>query len=102
MQRDRTNKEEYTYHFDCSDYSKEIISNAFDLGIRGYYVRIEWSEPPGHAIVAFNTTDRGLVFFESQTDKEMDVAIGIRYWRDNVRRSRPGYDDTIIQYELVG
>jgi len=39
----------------------------------------------GHAIVAFDTTDRGLIFVEPQTDKiHEDLDAGDSYWDETI------------------
>jgi hypothetical protein len=101
LRRDATDRIDYHLgSFVCHDYSTTVKVNAFKEGIHCYYVSLEFPEPPGHAIVAFNTTDRGLVFFEPQEDKEMDVDLGIRYFRDNGNYV-VDYDDTIVGFDLV-
>ncbi|GAG55625.1 unnamed protein product [marine sediment metagenome] len=105
LRTDRTDSKKYTSNFVCFDFAIAVKKNAFERGIRCYYVRLVFTEPPGHAIVAFNTTDRGLVFFESQSDEEMDVDIGVRYWRDNIRVSKLDSDrsctETCQPYHIV-
>jgi len=101
LRKDQTDKEEYLIGaFICDDYSRTVKNNAFYYGIHCFYVSLKFPEPPGHALIAFNTTDRGLVFFEPQSDDEMDVEVGIRYWRDN-GRYKIDYDDTIVRLELI-
>lgn len=102
LRRDKTDRADYLLgSFKCSDFAQTIKTNAAKEGIHCYYVSIDFPEPPGHAIIAFNTTDKGLLFFEPQSDKKMEVDIGVKYWRDNIDRARPEHDDTIIQYELI-
>ncbi|MGP3668260.1 MAG: hypothetical protein ACKD6N_06990 [Candidatus Bathyarchaeota archaeon] len=33
-----------------------------------------------HALVVFETMDKGLVFIEPQVDREVKVGVGVRYW----------------------
>ena len=59
----------------CSDFAAQVNSNAEAGGIRAAYVRIR-SKEWGHAVVAFETVDRGLIFIEPQSDKEAELVIG--------------------------
>jgi len=59
----------------CSDFAAQVNSNAEAGGIRAAYVRIR-SKKWGHAVVAFETVDRGLIFIEPQSDKEAGLVIG--------------------------
>jgi len=102
LRRDKTDSTEYILgSFKCSDFAQTVKTNAAKEGIHCYYVNIDFPEPPGHAIIAFNTTDKGMVFFEPQSDEKMEVYIGVRYWKDNINRARPDYDDTIVYYGLI-
>ena len=65
----------------CSDFAADLNHNAEVKGIRVAYVRIR-SEKWGHAVVAFETVDRGLIFIEPQSDKEAKLVIGEPFpWR---------------------
>ncbi|GAJ00677.1 unnamed protein product, partial [marine sediment metagenome] len=59
----------------CFNFAAELNNNAEANGIRAAYVRIR-AEKWGHALVAFETTDRGIVFIEPQSDREVELAIG--------------------------
>lgn len=100
IKNDETDREWYISGiFDDHDFAQKVKDNAFKHGIHCYYVELQFAEPPGHAIVAFNTMDRGLVFYEPQTDECVIVEIGIRYWRD--RGLNTNRDDSIIGIEFV-
>ena len=74
--RDKTDASPFiTGSYVCSDFAAEVNHNAEASGIRVAYVRIR-SEKWGHAVVAFETVDRGLVFIEPQSDKEVKLVIG--------------------------
>ncbi len=95
----------------CMDYSTIVINNAEAAGIRAAIVLIEYEpylgvESPGHAIVAFDTTDRGLVFVEPQSDETAYPTIGER-WQDAIPLP-PGYywlpspaDDVVEEIQVV-
>ena len=53
--------------YNCVDFSAQLSNNAEANGIRVAYVRLR-SEKWAHVVVAFETTDRGLIFIEPQSD----------------------------------
>jgi hypothetical protein len=54
----------------------------------------------GHTIVAFDTTDRGLIYIEPQFDQEVKLVVGRSYSQLNNFTSAPR-DDTIKRYLVV-
>ena len=38
-----------------------------------------------HAVVAFNTTDRGLIFIKPQTDAAIDIKVGGYYQNQEIK-----------------
>lgn len=89
--------------FVCADYAERLHNNAEKAGIRAGYVVIEFaSGTPGHAINAFNTTDRGLIYVDDtgttdpspcSADKTADVEVGRSYIPESVFPC-PGYSLT--------
>ena len=74
--------------------------NAEAAGIRCAVVELRYTSAQGHLIVAFNTIDRGLVYFEPQSDEQAKPAIGLRYYTTIIPApgyyySPPAEDDTI-------
>lgn len=75
----------------CADFARDVYNNAEKAGIRAAFVGIEFTgTKEGHALNAFMTTDKGLVFIDctgleaSQTglvnnDKIVNVKIAIDY-----------------------
>lgn len=63
----------YLDYYVCLHFTSDLIHNAIDKEIRCGYVQLtfydsvydDWS---GHAIVAFDTVDRGVIFVEPQND----------------------------------
>jgi hypothetical protein len=91
-----------TDEFVCHDFAAQVSYNARLKNIRCAYVLIDFLDPNvvGHAIVAFKTTDRGLVYVESQTDEEVRLAVGTHYWSTVITKNGlpylpPDYDDTV-------
>jgi hypothetical protein len=54
-----------TAPFVCSDFAETLHNNAEAAGLRAAYVGIDFSDSAvGHAVNAFQTTDKGLVFID--------------------------------------
>ncbi len=87
--------------YNCFNYTAELNNNADAAGIRAAYVRIrgrEWA----HAIVAFETVDRGLIFIEPQSDAEVKMTLGEPYpWRQVGATSSLGYSEAITELQLI-
>jgi hypothetical protein len=97
LARDKIDEREYIIdEYVCHHFSVDVKANSVREGIRCAYVFIGFPEI-AHAIVAFYTTDRGLVFIEPQLDAIANPVIGKSYW-ESVGRLRPtDYDDTVIR-----
>lgn len=83
------------------NFAADLNNNAEANGIRAAYVRIrsgEWE----HAIVAFETTDKGLIFIEPQSDREVELVVGKPYpWeRVGAIKTAKG-DDVIAEIQLI-
>jgi len=107
LRRDKTNLTKYDKtNYNCTDYSAGVINNAESEGIRAAFVRIGHNGP-GHTIVAFETTDKGIVYFEPQTDEKVNPVVGKRWYQCVIPISTdyyyepPNYDDTIINIKLI-
>lgn len=107
LRRDKTDlkpyiKDEYT----CFNFSADVNNNAELEGIRAAFVIIDYPQPPGHAIVAFETVDRGLIFIEPQSDDKVKLVIGKRFHQCIVPKPGyyylpPPYDDTVVGFRLI-
>ncbi len=94
LRKDRTDRNRYVDDsYVCSHFSRDVGNNAEEEGWRCAFVELRLSEG-GHAIIAFNTIDKGLLFFEPQFDNEVSVIVGKSYSRLNDYQE-PDYDDTI-------
>jgi hypothetical protein len=99
--QDRTDSKKYVKDlFNCTDFTAEVVNNAEVRGIRCGMVDLFFPEGYGHTIVAFETTDKGLVFVEPQFDMEVQLIVGKSYSLTN-EFSSPGNDDTIKRYLIV-
>jgi hypothetical protein len=73
LKSDQTDRNEYTSDFNCISFTNNIKENANKKGIRCAIVSFDLvgvNKSIGHAINAFETTDRGIVYFDPQTDGE--------------------------------
>ena len=103
---DKTDKNKYVEDtYVCSHYARDVCNNAEAQGLRCAFVNIRYPEA-GHSIIAFNTIDIGLVYFDSQTDDRVKPVIGERYYK--CVEPKPGYyyekpmhDDTIMDILII-
>ena len=81
-----------TYHnkynapgYVCVQFAMDVVSNANRAGIAAHVVYLKfvppaipgWKGPfPGHVIVGFPTTDRGVVYYDPQMGSEVTIAVG--------------------------
>ncbi len=99
LRTDRTDRNQYEDDsYICSHFSRDVCNNAEAEGWRCAFVELRYSDS-GHSIVAFDTIDRGMVYFEPQFDDEVRVEIGRRYSQLN-GYIIPYWDD-VIQDILV-
>ena len=70
LAEDKTDERDYVLgDFVCGSFAQDVHNNAEKAGIRAAWVAIDLANKPvGHAINAFNTTDRGMVFTDSTGD----------------------------------
>lgn len=68
IQEDETDENEYIKdEYVCVDFASDVNNNAQEEGIRTAFVDIRF-ESGAHAILAFQTVDRGLIYVEPQND----------------------------------
>ena len=97
---DLTDRKTYVIDvYDCKHFSRDVNNAAQEKGLRCAIVLIRFPDAPGHMLVAFQTTDQGIVFIEPQNDRKMKVEKGVRYWRDN--RFYSEINDTIVDIVIV-
>jgi hypothetical protein len=101
---DNTNSHLYnTDTYNCANFSADVAANAAKMNIRCGFVNVSFIDG-AHAIVVFNTTDKGIIFVEPQSDVEMNLQIGKKYWQSAINHSyaNPGtYDDTVVKYIII-
>ena len=104
LARDTTDSKPYIEgEYVCSDFSAEVNNNAEAKGIRAAFViiRLPQEVPAEHALIAFETKDKGLIFIEPQLDKVVKLAIGQHYWPLVGRTIPTDYDDTIVEIQII-
>lgn len=85
LKEDDTDSKEWTKDYDCTQFSHEVVRNAVDSGIFACIVTIDLDVPSnkyeysGHDIIAFDTVDHGLQYFEPQNDKNVYMSIDMNY-----------------------
>ena len=100
LKRDKTDKNEYDEEtYVCSHFAREVCNNAEAAGLRCAFVTIRYPDG-GHSIIAFETIDEGLVYFDAQSDDRARPVIGKRYYqcvepKPGYYYDEPSFDDTI-------
>ena len=81
LERDDTDEIPYTEKsFDCSGYAITLRDRAWRYGIRSAYVEIGFYRNEGHALNAFETTDKGLIYVDdTEADQIAYVKMGEPY-----------------------
>jgi len=99
IEKDSTDSLSYRDDFDCTRFAAAFKQNAFEEGLRCYYVNVYFQGSTGHSIVAFDTVDRGMIFIEPQHDKEVNLNKGSSYCKINDLQGTT--DDVIVDYILI-
>ncbi len=89
----------------CTHFARDVCNNAEAEGLRCAYVGLIYPEG-GHAIIAFNTIDEGLVFFDPQSDERTTPIVGKRYYeclepKSGYYYEEPSHDDTIMDILVI-
>ncbi len=109
LRKDKTDENKYvedTYGvYVCSHFVRDIGNNAEEAGLRSAFVELRYLEG-GHAIIAFDTIDKGLVYFEPQTDERVRPVVGKRYYQSiepkpGYHYEKPALDDTIMDILVI-
>jgi len=65
LREDKTDKNLYVSgEYECGNFAQELHNNAEATGIRTAFVAIHYYNADSHAVNAFKTTDRGLVYVD--------------------------------------
>ncbi len=100
LKRDKTDSREYVEDtYVCSHFARDVCNNAEVQGFRCAFVELRYPEG-GHAIIALETIDGGLVYFDPQTDERVNPVLGKPYYKCVVPKpgcyyEKPSFEDTI-------
>ncbi len=99
---DSTDKNKYVDGlYTCYNFALDFRLRAQTAGYTCGFVVLYFPSGRSHSLNCFNTTDRGLIFIEPQTDDVVSMIIGEPYWGGR-RLERPiGYDDTIKEFLIL-
>ena len=106
LRKDKTNLNEYVENtYVCSHFARDVCNNAEAEGLRCAFVELRYPET-GHVIIAFETIDEGLVYFDAGTDERAKPVVGKRYYKcvepkPGYYYEKPSYDDTIIDILVI-
>ena len=76
---DPTNRNEFMPNqYECRHFATQVSNNAEAAGLRCAFVLLGYKIGQ-HAVIAFDTTDRGLVYIEPQTDSRIHPEVGGKY-----------------------
>lgn len=77
--KDTTSRKSFILNkYECRHFATEVDNNAQAAGWQCGFALLCYARGQ-HAVVAFNTTDRGLIFIEPQTDAVINVKVGGTY-----------------------
>lgn len=77
--RDPTSRNEFVLnHYECRHFATDVNNNAEAEGLRCAFVLLCFDRGQ-HAVVAFDTTDEGLIYIEPQTDAAIHPEVGGKY-----------------------
>ncbi|MDI6814647.1 MAG: hypothetical protein QMC90_00975 [Dehalococcoidales bacterium] len=106
LKEDKTDKNKYVEDtYVCSHFARDVGNNAEAKGLRCAFIVLRYPDG-GHAIIAFNTIDEGLVYFEPQSDERVRPVIGKRFYqciepRPGYYYKEPEFDDTIVDILVI-
>ena len=106
LREDKTDRNKYVEDsYVCSHFGRDVCNNAEEKGLRCAYVELRYLDG-GHAVVAFNTINEGLVYFDAITDEMVNPIIGKRFYqciepKPGYYYEKPSYDDTIMDILVI-
>jgi hypothetical protein len=100
LRRDKTDGNKYDEDsYICSHFARDVCNNAEAEELRCAFVELRYSKG-GHSIIAFDTIDKGLIYFEPQFDDEVEVTINRSYSQLN-DYLKPPTSDTIMDILVI-
>jgi hypothetical protein len=106
LEDDRTDENEYIEgEYVCSHFAADVNNNAEQAGIRCALVEIRFPDS-GHAIIAFETDDEGMVYFDPISDDRVRPVVGKHYWKciepkPGYVYQKPSFNDTIEDIVVI-
>jgi hypothetical protein len=106
LETDKTNENEYhAPDYVCAHYARDVGNNAEVSSLRCAYVVLRHPNS-AHTIVAFETVDEGMVYFDPQSDDPVVPVIGKRFYECIIAGKgyfypEPDYDDTIEEILII-
>ena len=99
---DETDRKDYDpASFPCGAFAEEVHNNAEAAGIRAAWVVVEFEgEVRRHALNAFSTTDKGLVWIDS-TDSWLELPASVKAYGESASRDKVAYVAIGKDYGLV-
>jgi len=98
LQMDDTDEHPYNFSsFVCADFAERLHNNAESSGIRAAWVAVDFEFGEGHALNAFNTTDKGLVYVDCTRGFSTPI---IAEFTDSAKREEREHDK--IAYVVEG
>lgn len=83
--KDLTSRNEFTLNqYECRHFATEVNNNAEAQGLRCAFVLLCFDRGQ-HAVIAFDTVDRGLVYIEPQTDAAIHPEVGTKYQGEEIK-----------------
>lgn len=106
LANDKTDSRDYVKgEYVCSHFAADVNNAAESQGIRCALVLLRFPEQ-SHALIGFDTVDKGMVYFEAQTDERVRPEIGKKFWKTiepkpGIYYEPPPYDDTILDIIII-
>ena len=83
--KDPTSRNQFVLNkYECRHFAAEVDNNAEANGLRCGFVLLCFDRGQ-HAVVAFETTDRGLIYIEPQTDAAIEPKVGGKYQGQEIK-----------------
>ena len=83
--KDTTSRKTFIlYTYECRHFATEVNNNAKAAGWQCGFALLCYTRGQ-HAVVVFDTVDRGLIFIEPQTDAAIDVKVGGTYQGQEIK-----------------
>jgi hypothetical protein len=78
LKEDKTDSNLYvTGEYECGNFAQDLHNRAEVHGIRAAFVAVHFYDAPPHALNAFKTTDRGLVYIDDTGDKVKRAGVSL-------------------------